>query len=180
MVSLFVILVLAVLLSGRIIVVKVFDLREEYVINPVIANVLTNITIRVYGLTVFNRSISFDNPYVRVFYAEDRGDLAFALVGVEDIDVGVEPDGWTDVLLPIFYDSAANAANVNYPLVFIDIAFSGDYSKEMWFCTGKGWELLFDYSVENGLRERGSGERVSVGYVEYDPLKDVVYLPTPT
>lgn len=175
-----IVIALAILFfSGKVVIIRVVEVQEEYVINPVIVNVVTNLTIKVYGATTFNRSVNLNDSYIHVFYAEDHGNSAFALIGVEDADEPTKPDGWTDVLLPIFYNKAPNSGNTDYPIIFIDAAFSGSYTKEMWFRTKNGSELLFDYSVELGMRERGKGERVSVGYVEYDSVKDVVYMPVP-
>ncbi len=174
-----VIAVAVLFFSGKVVVITLVGVQEEYTVNPTIMNALTNITIKVYGATTFNRSVNLNDSYVHVFYAEDRGDFAFALIGVEDSDEPAKPDGWSDVLLPMFYSNAPNRGNTDYPIIFIDTAFSGSYAKEMWFHTKNGSELLFNYSVELGMRERGKSERVSVGYVEYDPVKDIVYMPAP-
>ena len=137
------------------------------------------IKIRIYGESgIYERSPgNLSDRYVHLFYVMPTLDMA--LLGVEDLDPGRNPDGWTDVLLPTFYSIAPNRGNVtDRPIIFIDTAMSGGYTKELLIYTQGKWVRLLHYSVEKGMRFYGpDGPMTSVGYIEYDPLLDKVYHP---
>jgi len=126
----------------------------------------------IHGQTTFERIIKFNDRYTHLFHTEMHSDgFSMALIGVEDRDEGMQPDGWTDILLPVFRDkNALNGCNLKDEYLFyVDLALSGAYAKEVWFKLKSGWRKLFDYSVSGGLRVSDTGQMVSVGYVEYSP-----------
>jgi len=142
---------------------------------------LGKIKIVIYGQTRFERTIDFTSPYVRLFHAQDCGSgNSMVLIGVEDRDPGLVPDGWTDILLPIFYTKGApNHCNIldDY-LFYVDMSMSGAYKKELWFHSGGKWKKLYRYSVqEGGLFIGDTNVKVSVGYIEYYPKEDTVCFP---
>jgi hypothetical protein len=151
--------------------VKVSPMFEP---DPEILEFLKRVKVRVYGKSVFDRFINLEDKYVKLFYVQK----GMALVGVEDLDEGCEPDGWTDCLLPIFYGVAPNRGNVDYPIIFVDAAMSGAYTKELYLYSGGVWRRILYYSVKTGLRFNSpDGALTSVGYIEYDLKRDVIYHP---
>ena len=144
--------------------------------DPEIADFLRRVKVRIHGATVYERTpdVYSGDRYVKLFHAQK----GMALVGVEDIDEGLEPDGWTDVLLPVFYGVAPNQGGVGYPIIFVDAAMSGAYTKELYIYSQGGWRRILHYSVSGGLRFYGpDGPMTSVGYIEYDPKTDRIYHP---
>jgi hypothetical protein len=144
-------------------------------VNREIAECLKKCKIVIHGQTVFERRpADFADRYVRVFHAQP----GMALIGVEDLDPGSKPDGWTDVLLPCFWSVAPNRGGVDYPILFVDTAMSGSYTKELFWLVGGQWRRLFYYSTATGMRVLSpDGPMTSVGYIEYDLAKDRVYSP---
>jgi len=135
----------------------------------------------IYGTTKYERLIDLEGSHTKLFYAEAfEDDDSMCLIGVEDLDEGVKPDGWTDILLPIFYSNKAlNACNITDKYLFyVDTAMSGAYKKELWFKTGDVWVKLYSYIPEKGgLVTGGSEVLVSVGYIEYYPEEDRICTP---
>lgn len=135
----------------------------------------------IYGATKYERLIDLEGSYTKLFYAEAfEDDDSMCLIGVEDLDEGVKPDGWTDILLPIFYShKALNTCNITEKYLFyVDTAMSGSYKKELWFKTGDIWAKLYSYIPEKGGLVTGDSELlVSVGYIEYYPEEDRICTP---
>jgi hypothetical protein len=135
----------------------------------------------IYGATKFERLIDLEGSHTKLFYAEAfEDDDSMCLIGVEDLDEGVKPDGWTDILLPIFYSNKApNACNMTGKYLFyVDTAMGGSYKKELWFKTGDTWAKLYSYIPEKGGLVTGDSEvLVSVGYIEYYPKEDRICTP---
>jgi hypothetical protein len=135
----------------------------------------------IYGATKYERFIDLEGSYTKLFYAEAFEDNdSMCLIGVEDLDEGRKPDGWTDILLPIFYSNKApNACNTTDKYLFyVDTAMGGSYKKELWFKTGNAWAKLYSYIPEKGGLVTGNSEvLVSVGYIEYYPEEDRICTP---
>lgn len=135
----------------------------------------------IYGATKYERLIDLEGSYTKLFYAEAFGDDdSMCLIGVEDLDEGRKPDGWTDILLPIFYSNKApNACNTTDEYLFyVDTAMGGSYKKELWFKTANAWAKLYSYIPEKGGLVIGDSEvLVSVGYIEYYPEEDRICTP---
>jgi hypothetical protein len=159
-----------------------YAFTQQQQIDPKILEFTKRIKVKIYGRTTYERTVDFTSRYVKLFHAQKGGGTginSMCLIGVEDIDEGVEPDGWTDVLLPIFYSVAPNQGGVNYPIIFIDAAFSGAYAKELYIFSRGNWHRVFYYSPATGLRVYGpDGPMGSVGYIEYDPEVDMIYSPS--
>lgn len=146
-----------------------------------ILDFLSRIEIVVYGETKFERRVVFGR-YSHLFNAQDFGDgCSHCLVGIEDLDEGQNPDGWTDILLPIFYSNKALNQCGGEPftkyIFYVDTLMSGAYKKEFWFFTQNEWRLLFTYEA-NQIYIGNTGMTTCVGYIEYDPVLDVVCCPS--
>lgn len=132
----------------------------------------------IYGETVFERKIDFLSPYVHIFHAQTLGKLSdlMMLIGLEDRDEGMIPDGWTDILLPIFYNEKwpeANACKTSEGVFYVDMALSGAYRKEVFFFSQNQWRKLYRSSVQEGGMFLGdSSVKISCGYIEYCPKLD--------
>jgi len=143
---------------------------------------LSKFKFKIYAHNTFDRYTHFSNPYTHLFHSEDFGDGAtMCLIGVEDQEEPNKPDGWTDILLPIFHNNKSVHSCPNLPadewIFYVDMAVSGGYKKEIYFYEKETWKLLFTYSVKDGLCIGGTTVKTSVGYIEYCPRLDQICAP---